>query len=105
MPFPLTNVRLEERLHPVEVVLLPVVDQRVVVALGATDVDAEEGRADVGGEPVEVLDPLPEVLGGHLLDLVGLVGQHQLAEDPVPGPVLADGLDQVVAQARLARRP
>ena len=92
----------EERLHPVKVVLLPVTDQRVVVALGATDVDPEEGRADVGGEPIEVLDPLPEVFGGHLLDLVRLVGQHQLAEDPVPGAVLAGGLDQVVAQAPLA---
>ena len=96
---------VEERLHPVKVVLLPVVDQRMVVALGATDVDAEEGRADVGGEPVEVLDPLPEIFGGRLLALVGLVGQHQLAEDLVPRPVLADGLDQVVAQAPPARRP
>ena len=49
----------EERLHSVEVVLLPVLDERVIMALGATDVDAEEGRADVGGEPIEVLDPLP----------------------------------------------
>ena len=41
----------------------------MVVALGATDVDAEEGRADVGGEPVEVLDPLPQIFGGDFLAL------------------------------------
>ncbi len=82
-------------------VLFPVAHQRVVVALGATDVDAEERRADVGGQPVEVLESLPEVLRGHFLGLVGLVGQQELAEDAVPGPVFAGGLEEVVAQAPL----
>ncbi len=92
---------VEERLHPVEVVLLPVIDQRVVVALGATDIDPEEGRADLGGEPVGVLDARAEVVGGGLLDLVGLVGEHHLAEDPIPRGVLADGLDEIVAETPL----
>ncbi len=95
----------EEGLHSVEVVLLPVRDEGVVVTLGATDVDAEEGRADLGGEPVQVLDPLTEIDRGRFLRLVGLVGQHELAEDPVPRAVLADGLREVVAQAALAARP
>ncbi len=102
MPFPFTNVRAQERLHSVKMVLLPVANQGMVVALGATDVDAEEGRADLRGEPIEVLDPLTKVGGRGFLSLVGLVGQHQLAKDAVPGSVFTDGLNQIVAQACLA---
>ena len=59
---PFSEGAAEERLHAEEVVLLPVVDQRVVVALGAADVHAEEERADVAGQAVEVLDPRLEEL-------------------------------------------
>ena len=48
------------------------------------------------------LTPWREVFGGHVLDLVGLVRQHQLAEDPVPWAIFANGLHQVLAQAPLA---
>src|SRR5262249_23472235 len=75
----------EEGLHAEKVVLLPVVHLGMIVALRTADVDAEEDDAHLAGEPVEVHDARAEELGGILLRGVLLVGQHQLAEDAVPG--------------------
>ena len=95
----------EERLHAVEVVLGPVLDERMIVALGTADVDAEEAGADVDGDAVEVLDARAEELAGARLLRVGGIGEHHLAEDLVPRLVLREAGGEILGEAvRLAAR-
>ena len=89
----------EERLQAVEVVLGPVLDERMVMALGTADVDAEEARADVDGDAVEVLDPRLEEVAGPGLLRVAVVGEHHLAEHPVPRLVLREAGREILAEA------
>ena len=78
----------EERFHAVELVLLPGLHVRMVVALGAADVDAEEGGAGVDGELVQVLDARLDEIARPLHLRIVFVGQHHLAEHAIPAAIL-----------------
>src|SRR5262249_56338488 len=73
----------EERLHPVEMVLLPVAHQRMVVTLSAGDVDPEEDDARVDRHAVNVGNARAQEVARAFSLGVAFVRQEQLAEDLV----------------------
>lgn len=72
------------------------------MALSATDVHAEERDRHVVGQPIRVLDPGLEEVDRRLGLRVGIVWEHDLAEDRVPGFAVGQGGLQVVANTPAA---
>ena len=78
-------------------VLLPVLDQRVVVALGATDVYAEEDRGGLVRQFVEFPDARLEKRQSRFDFGVVFAADQHVAEHLVPRAAVANGLEQVLA--------
>jgi len=75
----------EKRRHAVEVILLPVVDQGMIVALGTTDIDTEEEHAGVDGQVVQAAGPSLQERQRRLLGCVALADDSGLQVDALSG--------------------
>ena len=86
---------LEERCHSEIVILLPVLDQGMVMTLGTAHVDAEKDRTGVVGQFIQFLGSHPDECSRTFGFGIVLVANQHVTEHQVPGPVLTGGLQQV----------
>jgi len=110
-PSPVGDVPGEGQEAP-EVPLLVIIDEDVIVTLGASEVDAEEQAADVGGQAGVVdrvlavmVQPLRQEEGGPAIGLILGVGAEDLAGDPIPGLVGRERVAEIARPGRMFSEP
>ena len=89
---------LEERGHAEIVVLLPVLDQRVIVALGATDVHAEENRGRLVRQFVEFSHARFDKRESRFDFSVVFAADQHVAEHLIPRAAGPNGAEKIITE-------
>ena len=105
----------EERLHAEEIVLGQTFDFRMVVALGAGDIQTEEDAADIACQAIGIFQPSEHEIvcfGCDWFARVGIDrrvgsgwfrGTEQVAEDGIPLTILLERIEKVGLETRRIR--
>ena len=105
----------EERLHAEEIVLGQTFDFRMVVALGAGDIQTEEDAADIACQAIGIFQPFEHEIvcfGCDPFARVGIDrrvgsdwfrGTEQVAEDSIPLTILLERIEKVGLETRRIR--
>ena len=86
---------VQEGEHALIVILLVVIDERMIVALGAVQVHAEEEPGDVAREEIGVAIAVEGELGGGAKLGIGAVRGEHLAHQLIPGAIAREGIAEV----------